>query len=71
MPHPDHTQMIRDILDSDALWRDYDVYPDALVFGVAIRRGNDATATTLRRLFAAEYPGVALDDFRASRKMPP
>jgi hypothetical protein len=71
MPHPDHTQMIRDILDSDVFWRDYDFYPDALVFGVAIRHGDDATATTLRRLFAAEYPGLALDAYRASRKMPP
>jgi hypothetical protein len=70
MPHPDYTQMIRDILDSDELWRDYDFYPDAFTFGVALRRDGEAAAT-LRRLlaarFAADYPGVRLDDYRAAR----
>jgi len=71
MPHPDYTQMIRDILDRDELWRDYDFYPDALTFGVAIRRDGEAAAA-LRRLFvtrfAADYPGCSLDDYRASRR---
>jgi hypothetical protein len=70
MPHPDYTQMIRDILDDDELWRDYDLYPDALTFGVAIRR-DGAAAAALRRLFvarcAADYPGLRLDEHRAVR----
>ncbi|HEX9104441.1 MAG TPA: hypothetical protein VF997_19655 [Polyangia bacterium] len=70
MPHPDYTQMIRDILDDDELWRDYDFYPDALTFGVAVRR-DGANAAALRRLFAArfgaDYPGLRLDDYRAVR----
>jgi len=71
MPHPDYTQMIRDILDDDELWRDYDFYPDALTFGVALRRDGDAAAA-LRRLFvarfSADYPGLRLDDYRAVRQ---
>jgi hypothetical protein len=70
MPHPDYTQMIRDILDSDDFWRDYDFYPDALTFGVAIRRDR-AAAAELRRLFlarfATDYPGLRADDYRATR----
>ncbi len=70
MPHPDYTQMIRDILDDDELWRDYDFYPDALTFGVVVRR-DGAAAAALRRLFtarfAADYPGLRLDDYRAVR----
>lgn len=70
MPHPDYTQMIRDILDDDELWRDYDFYPDALTFGVAVRR-DGAAAAALRRLFVArftaDYPGLRLDDYRAVR----
>jgi hypothetical protein len=70
MPHPDYTQMIRDILDSDEFWRDFDFYPDALTFGVAVRRDGDAAAA-LRRLFvarfAADHPGLRLDDYRATR----
>ena len=38
MPHPDHTQMLRDILDSDELWQHYVFYPDAFTYGVALRR---------------------------------
>jgi hypothetical protein len=70
MPHPDYTQMIRDILDDDELWRDYDFYPDAFTFGVAVRR-DGAAAALLRRLFvarfAADYPGLHLDDYRAAQ----
>ena len=70
MPHPDYTQMIRDILDRDELWRDYDFYPDALTYGVALRR-DGAAAGALRRLFvarfAADYPGLPLDAYRARR----
>ena len=70
MPHPDYTQMIRDILDSDDFWRDFDFYPDALSFGVAVRRDGDAAAA-LRRLFAArfaaDHPALRLDDHRATR----
>jgi hypothetical protein len=60
MSHPDYTQMIRDILDEDAFWRDYDFYPDALSFGVAIRKGS---ALSLARF----YPGKKLEECRATR----
>jgi hypothetical protein len=74
MPHPDYTQMIRDILDSDDFWRDFDFYPDALTFGVAVRRDGDAAAA-LRRLFAArfaaDHPALRLDDYRATRARDP
>jgi hypothetical protein len=60
MPHADYTQMIRDILDDDAFWRDYDFYPDALTFGVAIRKGS---ALSLAR----SYSGRKLEDCRATR----
>ena len=69
LPHPDYTQMIRDILDSDELWRDYDFYPDALTFGVAVRRDGDAAAalrTSFAARFAADHPGLRLDDYRAT-----
>jgi hypothetical protein len=38
MPHPDHTQMIRDILDAPEFWDRYTFYPDAFTFGVAVRK---------------------------------
>src|SRR5262249_2494776 len=70
MPHPDYTQLIRDILDSNDLCRDYDSYPDALPFGVALRR-DGAAAAALRRLFVArftaDHPALHLDDYRAQR----
>jgi len=45
MPHPDHTQMVRDILDSDELWARFDFFPDVFSYGVAVRRvGNGSYA---------------------------
>ncbi len=68
MPHPDHTQMIRDILDSAQLWSDYDFFPDAFTYGVALRR-DGPRAPELAALFRARwqvsYPGLSLDAYRA------
>lgn len=68
MPHPDHTQMIHDILATSRFWIDYDFYPDAFTYGVALRRdGPHAVelADTFRALWQARYPGFALDEYRA------
>jgi hypothetical protein len=72
MPHPDHTQMVRDILDSDELWARYDFYPDLFSYGVAVRRAGDgpraaALAALWRARCAVSYPGLALDAYRARR----
>ena len=68
MPHPDHTQMIRDILDSSRFWLEYDFYPDAFTYGVALRRAGPhavEVATRFRALWSARYPGFALDQYLA------
>jgi hypothetical protein len=73
MPHPDHTQMLRDILDSDELWQHYVFYPDAFSYGVALRH-DGPRYPILADLFAqhwqAVYPGLHQDDYvaRQSRK---
>jgi arabinofuranosyltransferase len=73
MPHPDHTQMLRDILDSEELWQHYLFYPDAYTYGVALRQDGSHYAV-LADLFAkhwqATYPGLRQDDYvaRQSRK---
>jgi hypothetical protein len=73
MPHPDHTQMLRDILDSDELWQHYVFYPDAFTYGVALRQ-DGARYAILAGLFGkrwkSSYPGLLPDDYvaRQSRK---
>jgi hypothetical protein len=73
MPHPDHTQMLRDILDSDELWQHYVFYPDAFSYGVALRH-DGPHYPILAGLFAqhwrAAYPGLRQDDYvaRQSRR---
>jgi hypothetical protein len=70
MPHPDHTQMIREILDSDRLWARYTFYPDAFSYGVALLRDGPHSAA-LARLFRARweanYPGLAIAEYAARR----
>ena len=71
MPHPDHTQMVRDILDSPELWDHYDFFPDAFSYGVAVRRDGlraAALAVLFQERWQAIYPGYAvLDGYRAER----
>ena len=73
MPHPDHTQMLRDILDSDELWQHYVFYPDAFTFGLALRLDGPRSAI-LAGLFAehwhASYPDLRPEDYvaRQSRR---
>jgi hypothetical protein len=68
MPHPDHTQMLRDILDSDELWQHYVFYPDAFSYGVALRH-DGPHYPILAGLFAqhwrAAYSGLRQDDYVA------
>ena len=70
MPHPDHTRMVRDILDSDDFWQGYDFYPDAFSYGVALRK-DSPHFSLLQALFAARwqaaYPGFRLTDHLAQR----
>jgi hypothetical protein len=66
-PHWDYTQMIRELLDSDELWRDYVFYPDAFTYGVALRRDAVELRARFAARFAAAYPGLPLDDYQARK----
>ena len=70
MPHPDHTQMLRDILDSDELWSHYVFYPDAFSFGVALRIDGPhyaKLAALLEAQWQAAYSGLPMADYVAVR----
>ena len=69
MPHPDHTQMLRDILDSDELWADYDFYPDAFSYGVAVRKdAPQALRAHFDERWKAVYATRPIDDHKARRQ---
>ncbi|HXU80767.1 MAG TPA: hypothetical protein VN914_05180 [Polyangia bacterium] len=71
MPHPDHTQMLRDILDSDELWADYDFFPDAFTYGVALRRDGPAVLRAhFDERWKAVYATRLADDYKARRQAP-
>jgi hypothetical protein len=68
MPHPDHTQMLRDIFDSDELWQHYLFYPDAFSYGVALRQDGPnyaIMADLLAKHWQATYPGLPQDEYLA------
>jgi hypothetical protein len=68
MPHPDHTQMLRDILDSEELWRHYVFYPDAFTYGLALRQDGPhyaILAGLLAKHWQATYPGLPPEDYIA------
>jgi hypothetical protein len=70
MPHPDHADMLRDILGSDELWQRYDVYPEAFFYGLALRRDGPRyprLAQLLADAWARTYPRTRMDAYRAER----
>ena len=70
LPHSDHTQMLRDILDSDEFWNHYAFYPDAFFHGIALRTDGPNYAR-LGELLSAQwqkaYPGLPMADCQAVR----
>jgi hypothetical protein len=70
LPHPDYTQMIRAILDSDEFWRDFVFYPDALSYGIAVRRDARELRALVEERLRADHPGVRLDEHVARRASP-
>jgi len=64
MPHPDYVAMRREILAAEEFQSDYDFYPAALRFGVAIRKHGEHSAR-LNELFAAAfkncYPNAVME----------
>ena len=70
LPHADHTQMLRDIFDSDDFWNHYEFYPDAFFHGIAMRTdsaGYQRLAALLSVQWQKAYPGLPLIDYRAER----
>jgi hypothetical protein len=70
LPHSDHTQMLRDILDSDDFWNHYAFYPDAFFHGLALRTDGPHNARLVELLSAQwqkAYPGLPFADYQAMR----
>jgi len=70
LPHADHTQMLRDILDSDQFWKHYEFYPDAFFHGIALRTDSPSyprLAALLSSQWQKAYPGLSMADYRAER----
>ena len=70
LPHSDHTQMLRDILDSEDFWNHYAFYPDAFFHGIALRTDSPNYAR-LAELLSAQwqeaYPGLPMTNYQAAR----
>jgi hypothetical protein len=70
LPHPDHTEMLRQLLTSDELWARYAVFPEVFAFGLAVRRDgprSQAVQQAVVARFRAVYPGLRLEDFEVRR----
>lgn len=70
LPHADHTQMLRDIFESDDFWNHYVFYPDAFFHGIAMRidsPGYQRLAELLSAQWQKAYPGLPMADYRAGR----
>ena len=68
LPHPDYTKIFASILDSEIFIREYDFYPGAFDYGVAVRRDSknyEAIIEAFRLGWLENYPNLDMDSFLA------
>jgi hypothetical protein len=67
-PHGDYTRIVKDLVDHPRFLADYEYYPKAYLYGIAIRRDSRHHAALRQALevdFARTYGGLKLSDYRA------
>jgi hypothetical protein len=67
-PHSDYTHAKAQILDNPAFIRDYDYFPEAYRYGIALRKNSDIYAAMkyeAEREFSRVYPGLRMSDYMA------
>lgn len=70
MPHGHYVAMLRDILEDDRFWSEYDFYGEMLNFGMAVRKDSphrDQILSLLRESWEANYAGRDMQEFIARR----
>jgi hypothetical protein len=67
-PHSDYTYAIKEILDSKAFMDNYDFYPNAYKYGLALLRNSESSENIhriLKKEFSRIYSGHKMSDYRA------
>lgn len=60
-PNPDYTKIVASIQDDSTLWQEYDYYPGAFDYGIAIRKDADDTIRQIiEKSWSEKYPDVAM-----------
>lgn len=70
MPHYFFVQVWHDLVADPRLWAEYDVWPDALIFGFAIRRDSphrEALTRGFEAIWKRLYPNEDMEAWRARR----
>jgi len=66
-PHPDYADIISSIQDDLRFQTNYEYYPGAFDYGIAIRKDAEAyddILMSVQRVWEETYPGLGLGDFR-------
>ncbi len=74
LPHSDYTFMVKSILDSTTFVRNYDFYPGAYDYGLAVRKNSphaDRINLTLEQEFSRIYPRHSLSTRKARPQQVP
>ncbi len=73
-PHPDYTYEVAQILDNPTFIRDYEYYPGAWDYGIAINKKSvmySAIKSEVSTEFSQIYSGLSLSDYLARPSIPP
>ncbi len=73
-PHADYSYTVKEIINSDTFALNYDYYPGAYDYGIAIRRTSalfPAIQKVVREEFARVYRGCEILDYKAKPVSPP
>jgi hypothetical protein len=68
-PHPHYTKIVASMLDSRELWEQYDFYPGAFDYGLAVRRdgpNRDAITSAVRASWEKRYGSREMVEYLAT-----
>ena len=73
LPHTEYTYAVAELLDDPTFQRDYEYYPEAYDYGIALRKNSEfyaAMKAEANREFSRIYPGLNMSDHLAESGHP-
>ncbi|MDD2922652.1 MAG: hypothetical protein PHQ36_10245, partial [Anaerolineales bacterium] len=69
-PHSDYAKIIAAIQSAPEFWRDYDYYPNAFDYGLAVRKNDETIYAKVEEAWRGAYPNLDMKSYLAKETIP-